>query len=141
MKLIGRTLTSLFLFVVYLGGMAYAQNAPSVITVKVPFEFSVGDKTFPAGDYSLVQPMQRFLVLRDARGQSVASAFTSGIDVSGSVTAPTLRFASVDGRHILTELWQAQDPAGQRLVSAKTHTTFARHHSDEARAAAEGSQP
>ncbi|HUM04314.1 MAG TPA: hypothetical protein VLT90_02565 [Terriglobales bacterium] len=141
MKLFSRTLTFLFVFVVYLGAISYGQDASSVIRVKIPFEFSVGGKTFPAGDYSLVQPMQRFLVLRDSRGQSVASAFTSTVDVSNPVVAPTLRFASVDGRHILTELWQAEDPAGQRLLNAKASTAVARHHSTETRAAAEGSRP
>jgi len=141
MKLIGRALTSLLLFVVFLGGAIYGQTSDSVIKVKIPFEFNVGDKSFPAGDYSLVQPMQHFLVLRDARGQAIASAFTSGVDVSGPVTAPRLRFSSVDGQHVLAELWRAEDPAGQRLVGAKPRVSFAKHRSAEARETAEGSQP
>jgi len=122
-------------------GITYAQTATSVIKVNIPFEFNVADKNFPAGDYSLVQPMQHFLVLRDARGRTVASAFTSGVDVSTPVVTPRLRFESVGGLHVLTELWQGQDPAGQRLMGAKSRTTFAKHHSEQAREAAEGSQP
>ena len=141
MKLIGRTLTSLLLFVVFLGGAAYGQTSNSVIKVNIPFEFNVGDKTFPAGDYSLTQPMQHFLVLRDSRGQTIASAFTSGVDVSTPVVTPKLRFESAGGLHVLTELWQGQDPAGQRLMGGKSRTIFAKHHSEQAREAAEGSQP
>jgi|SRR5262252_118587 hypothetical protein len=142
MKLLGRTLTSLLLFVVYQAGMAYAQTSASVIRVNIPFEFNVGDKTFPAGDYSLTQPMQHFLVLRDQRGHTVASSFTSGVDVSAPVSAPTLRFSSVGGTHTLSEVWQAGDPSGQRLMeSSKQRSMVANRRSAEAREAAEGSQP
>ena len=141
MKLLGRTLTTLFVFVVYLAGMAYGQTSTSVIKVSIPFEFNVGNKTFPAGNYSLVQPMQHFLVLRDERGRTVASAFTSEVDVSSHVSNPKLRFSSVGGVHVLSEVWQAGDPAGQRLMGAKARTMLAKRHSEEAREAAEGSQP
>jgi hypothetical protein len=55
-------LTSLLLFVVYSAGSALAQST-AVIKVNIPFEFSLGDRTFQPGDYSLVQPMQHFLGL------------------------------------------------------------------------------
>ena len=141
MKLLGRTLTSLLLFVVYLGTIAYAQTSTSVIKVNIPFEFSVGNRTFPAGNYSLTQPMQHYLELRDERGRTVASAFTSEVDVPGPVSNPKLRFSTAGGLHVLSEVWQAGDPAGQRLMGAKPRTMLAKRHSTEAREAAEGSQP
>ena len=50
--LIARTLTSLMLVV---AGLTAAQaQSTSVIKVNVPFEFNFGDRTFPAGEYSLV---------------------------------------------------------------------------------------
>ena len=48
-RLIARTLTSLLLVVLWLGGAAYAQLTHAVIKVNIPFEFNVGNKTFPAG--------------------------------------------------------------------------------------------
>ena len=141
MKVLGRSLTSLFVFVVYLAGMAYAQTSTSVIKVNIPFEFNVGNKTFPAGNYSLVEPAQHYLALRDERGHTIASAFTTEVDVSGPVSNPKLRFSSVGGVHVLEEVWQQGDPAGQRLMGAKDRTMLAKRHSVEAREAAEGSQP
>jgi len=140
-QLIARTLTSLLLVVVWLAGTAYAQSTTWVIKVNIPFEFNVGDKTFPAGDYSLAQPLQHFLVLRDSRGQAIASAFTEGIESAAPVAAPKLRFYSADGRHVLTEVWQQQESSGQRLFPARYRTNFAKHRSTEARETAEGSQP
>ena len=83
-QLITRTLTSLMLAVVWLATTAPAQSTPLVIKVNIPFEFSIGDRTFPPGDYSLVQPLQHLLALRDARGQTIASVFTSGIESSSA---------------------------------------------------------
>lgn len=141
MKLIARTLTSLLLPVVYLAGNAYGQVTSSVIKVNIPFEFSVGDKTFAPGDYSLIQPLQHFLVLRDASGRTVASAFTHEVDASGPLATPKLRFASVGGQRILTELWQQQYPTGQRLIGSNARVRVAKHLATEARERAAGSQP
>ena len=79
-RLLELTLTSLFVFVLWTAGSAYAQST-AVIRVHVPFEFSLGSKTFQPGDYSLVQPLQNFLVLRNERGQTIASTFTTGVEL------------------------------------------------------------
>jgi hypothetical protein len=141
MKLIARTLTSLLLAVGFLAGTANGQATTWVVKVNIPFEFNVGDKTFPAGNYSLVQPLQHFLVLRDSRGQTIASSFTSGIESQAPAAAAKLRFESAAGQHILTEVWQRQESSGQRLFPAKYRAEFAKHPSAEARETAEGSQP
>lgn len=141
MKLIGRTLTSLLLFVLYLGATAQAQIATRVIKVKIPFEFNVGDRAFSAGDYSLIQPGQHILVLRDARGQTVATALTNSVDDSTPSAAPKLKFDSVDGQYTLAEVWQAHESLGQHVVGAGRPVVVAKHRSAESREAAEGSQP
>ena len=137
--LIARTLTSLMLVVV--GLMAAQAQSTSVITVNVPFEFNFGDRTFPAGEYSLVQPIQHLLVLRDSRGHYIARAFTGGIESLTPAEATKLKFSNSDGQHVLTEVWQKLDSSGQRLYPAKNSTKFAKHRSTQAREASEGSQP
>jgi len=57
-QLIARTLTSLLLAVGFLAGIANGQATSWVVKVNIPFEFNVGNKTFPAGSYSLAQPLQ-----------------------------------------------------------------------------------
>jgi hypothetical protein len=140
-QLIGRTLASVLLIVMSVAGWAHGQVTTWLIKVNIPFEFNVGDKTFPAGDYSLVQPLQHFLVLRDSRGQNVATVFTSGIDSPTAPVSSKLRFESVGGQHILAEVWQQQDPSGQRLYPSKARINFAKRRTTEARETAEGSQP
>jgi hypothetical protein len=141
MKFIARTITSLVLAVLWLGTIAYAQAPVQVVKVHIPFEFIVGDRSFPSGDYSLAQTSQNFLVLRDQRGQSVATAFTIGIDAATPPADTKLRFASAGGRHVLTEVWLRQDPRGQRLVLAKPRVALARHQTLTTGETASGSRP
>jgi hypothetical protein len=139
-QLMKRVFTSLLLVVVFGAAGTYAQS-PAVMQFNIPFTFSVGDKTFPPGRYSIVQPMQHFLVLRDERGQTIASTLTQGIE---SLTVPAiskLRFKSVDGQNVLSEVWRQDDSLGQRLHPVANRTYTGKRRSPEARQTAEGSQP
>lgn len=139
-NLITRTLTSLMLAVVGLGTVASAELAP-VIKVSIPFEFNFGDQTFPAGDYTLVQPQQHVLVLRDARGHLVAQRLTGGVESTNASDVTKLRFKTVDGQHILAEVWEQGDASGLRVYPPKSRNDVARNRSTESRDRAEGSQP
>jgi hypothetical protein len=140
-QLIARTLTSLMLVVVWLAATAQAQSTPLVIKVNIPFEFNIGDQTFPAGAYSLVQPLQNFVALRDARGRTIASAFTSGLESSTAQVNSKLTFTSVAGQNVLSEIWRQDSHLGQKLLATRNHSNFAKRRSPEARETAEGSQP
>jgi len=59
----------LVLFVVLTVSMAQAQIGGNVLKVKVPFDFSVGTQTFPAGEYSLNKLLPHTLSLRNQAGQ------------------------------------------------------------------------
>ena len=141
-QLAARILTSLLTIVLCSAGSAYAQN-PSVIKVNIPFGFSLGDKTFQPGEYSLVQPLQHFLVLRNARGQAIASTFTNGLELSAAPVVSTLKFRSVGGQYVLTEVWQQDrsDADQLRYPGTKRQNYVATHRSAEAYRTAEGSQP
>jgi hypothetical protein len=137
--LIALTLTSLMLAIVALPLAAQTQSR--VIKANIPFEFNFDDKTFPAGDYSLVQPMQHLLVLRDSRGPAIAQTFSEGVESLTVSDATKLKFAYFGGHRVLTEVWQNQNSSGLRLYPTANSTNFAKHRSTEDRAAAEGSQP
>ena len=141
-QLVNRTVTLLLLSVVWAAGSASAQTAV-IIKVHIPFEFSLGGQTFPPGDYSLTQPLQHFLVLRDARGQSIASTFTNGILSSEAPATSKLKFYSAGGRHELIEVWRQDDATGQHLYPANTKNGnyIAKQRSPEPRQTAEGSKP
>ena len=141
-QLIKRILTSLLTIVLWGAGSAYAQSS-AVIKVNIPFEFALGDKTFPAGEYSIVQPLQHFLVLRDARRQTIASTFAIGVELASPPAISKLTFRSIDGQNVLTEIWQQDTTAGFQLKTVQsTHRNYvSQRRLPGAREAAEGSQP
>ena len=139
-QLITRTLASLVLMVMSVSAISHAQSTTWVVKANIPFEFTVAGKAFPAGEYSLVEPIQHYLVLRDSRGHSVASVFTSGIDSSSLPATSKLRFDSSNGTPALVEVWQQQDSLGQRLILSKSELALAKR-TTESRESTEGSQP
>jgi hypothetical protein len=110
-QLIRCAFTSLVVAAVWLAGTVYAQSAQRVIKVHIPFEFNIGDNTFPVGDYSVTQPLQDFLALRNARGQTIASTLTRPVESSTAPEKPALRFYFSGGHHALAEVWQPEDGA------------------------------
>jgi len=84
--------------------------------------------------------MQHLLVLRDARGYSIAQSFTGGIESLSAADATKLKFVNQDSQYVLTEVWESLDSSGQRLYPSRNNANLVRR-STEARAAAEGSQP
>ena len=85
----------------------------------IPFEFTVGNKTFPAGDYSITQPTQRVLAVRDDRGHMIATVFVHDVESRGPMST-LLRFKLVDGQYSLAEVWsQDGSSTGQQLAQAK----------------------
>ena len=120
-QLVGRVVTALLAYAVLaLPGIAHAQSPTPVIKVNVPFEFNIGNKVFPAGEYSLVEPVQHFVQLRDGRGRYVASAFTSGIDSTVAPTKSVLMFYVSGGRHVLAEMWREGNQLGEQLHAFKS---------------------
>jgi hypothetical protein len=138
--MITRTLAAL-LFVTLGAGIAAQAQSASTINVNVPFEFTFGAQTFPAGSYSVMQPEQHVVILRDARGYTVAQALTQGIESLAPAGSTTLKFRKSGDQHILTEIWQQYQTEGELLRKVDVATSVAKHRSSEARETAEGSRP
>jgi hypothetical protein len=139
-QLIARTFTALMLVVTGLTMAAHAQST-SVIKVNIPFEFNFGDRTFPAGDYTLVQPLDHVLALRDARGQTIAHALAEGIESNTPATSTEVKFGYSGEQRVLTEVWQKFNSSGLRMFPVKDNSDVAMHRSTESRETAEGSRP
>jgi hypothetical protein len=118
--LIAHTLTTLLLVMAGLAATASAQSLPNkVVKVHIPFEFNLGDKTFPAGDYSLTEPMQNLLVLRDSNDYPVAQVLTVGMDLPSALASTKLKFNASNGRYALAEVWRGDEQTGQKLFLVK----------------------
>jgi hypothetical protein len=136
-----RTLASLLLGVLALGSMAHAQRHNRTVKATIPFEFGVGDRTFPSGNYLLVSRAPAFLELRDAEGRVLATVLTNSVETLKTPVSPKLTFNREDGRYVLAEVWHEDDSTGQQLSSPKASTKVAKRQNGHAQTvAASGSQ-
>ena len=135
------TWMSLLCFVMTWSGFIQAQSAHTKLKVDVPFDFKVGDKTLPAGEYLVVEPMQHYVQLRDAWGHVVASALTNGVELSLAAPNSKLRFYVSGGQHILEEVWQEGETHGEQLRQSKVEHETVGEKIPPMADASEGRQP
>ena len=138
-QIIARVFTSFMLIVL---GFAVTAPAQTMHTIKVniPFDFNFGRQTFPAGEYSLLQPTQSFLMLRDSNGRVVAQVLTSEMDSRVSVDKPTLRFLSKEGQYSLIQVLPV-DSSAKEIFLSKHRPTVAKQSTQETRETAQGYRP
>jgi len=128
-NLTARILTVLLPSVLLLAGAAQAQYEPHTLLVTVPFEFTAGAKTFPAGDYSIVSTAPDRLSVRDSRGHVLASlAAHSAGSPNDNGGPPRLTFYSVGGAHALTQVWM-KSSVGYELGSQQPVPAVAKRRS------------
>jgi hypothetical protein len=125
---IALTLASLLLGVLPLGALAQAQSAERIIKANIPFEFSVGERVFPAGSYSLISTAPVFLDLRDANGRIVVRVLTNSVETRQVPASPVLEFYNEGGRHSLAQVWQENQSIGQELPQSKSWAKIAKRH-------------
>ena len=137
-RFIVRTMTLLMLAV---AGMAVTASAQSlrVTKVNVPFEFNFGKQTFPAGEYTIVQPQRHVLMLRNSQGRILAQVLTKGVDSNVPAAMTKVDFVVSEGKYSLAEVWRAQDVSGEHLYQSAPKPAEAR--ATDAGKAAEVGQP
>jgi hypothetical protein len=121
-------LTALVVVVLSFAGAMQAQYVPHYVKVDVPFEFTVGEKVLPAGDYKLVCTPDE-IELRDARGQVVASAVHHSVRTADTMVSPKLVFVSEDGGHTLRQVWPGETSYGYELATSNPVVALAKRRS------------
>ncbi len=124
-------LTALVGVVLSFVGTMQAQSVPHYVKVSVPFEFAVGGKVLPAGDYKIVCSPDE-IELRDARGQVVASAVHHSVRTADTTVSPKLVFVSEDGGHVLRQVWPGETSYGYELAPLNPGVALARRRSHTA---------
>ena len=126
MNLVGRTLNTLSVAVLLFAGLAHAQFLGSpIMQVDVPFEFSVGKKTFPAGHYSFGRANPSTLVVRDGNGRVVAAMIAYQAWSATAPAGPKLVFYNYGGRHVLARIWLRSERSGYEISRPKMPVAMA----------------
>ena len=95
--------------------------AESSITVKVPFDFTVGVTAMPAGDYLLHEDAAGvvFITSQDSRK---TIGFLTSADAPERLSEPALKFDKVNGRYNLSEVILTAEPSRHVLAASAPKT-------------------
>lgn len=113
---------------------ALAQTSSSQ-TANIPFEFSVGDKTFPAGRYSITrlnpQSDKTALLIRDEEGRTSKVVLTTPMEARRAQEMSKLVFSRYDNHYFLAEVWTQAANTGLELPKSRSERSLARHAGEQ----------
>jgi hypothetical protein len=130
MKRMTSILAGLLLSVLFGVASANAQSGRQTVTANIPFEFSVGNISFPAGQYKFVHTETYIYEVRNANGRTQVVAAGSSIEDSKLTKKSRLRFANVDGRHVLVQIWDGYAGTGNDFAYRQA-PVVAQHSNDK----------
>src|SRR5215475_11687819 len=106
----------------------YGQGKTLVRGAKIPFDFSVGDKTFPAGVYSVTRVNQERVMLRlssEDGGESI-NIITSPVEANEYPKTGQLIFRRYGETYFLSQIWESDEIQGRQLVKSRTERSVER---------------
>lgn len=107
--------------------LAHAQMTPG-LTGKIPFQFRVGDKTLPAGEYRINRTSSRaeFLVMRNLDAKGTGIVFLSDVVQAKSAQNSKLVFHRYGSAYFLSQVWQGRGvESGVQLRQSKAERVIA----------------
>ena len=96
--------------------------------VEIPFDFSVGDKTFPAGVYSVTSVNQEKIMLRlsSGDGREAIHILTNPVQAKETPTTSKLIFRRYGETYFLSQIWESYDDQGRQLSKSRTERSVER---------------
>jgi len=102
------------LFVVMAGLIVYAEVEPRVIA-NIPFAFIVGNKTLPAGDYTIDRPDSNdpnVLLIRNANNRIAIFTNAESVQAKQMPDKSELVFNRIGDKYFLSMVWVTGDDIG-----------------------------
>jgi hypothetical protein len=125
MKRTASILTGLSLAVLFFVTSAHAQSGR--ITANIPFDFTVGSISLPAGQYEFLGTGDNVVEVRNADRRSLFTLSTAPIQANDLPEKSMLKFVTVDGRHVLIQIWNDLAASGKEFSYGTTSVELAKH--------------
>jgi len=105
-----------------------AQGRLLIRKVEIPFDFSVGDKKFPAGAYNItsVNSEKTILRLSSADGQEVVNILTNPVRAKETPNTSKLIFRRYGETYFLYQIWESYNDQGRYLSKSRTERSVER---------------
>jgi hypothetical protein len=106
---------------------ANGQSTANRVVANVPFEFSVGYKTLPAGDYSVrsILSSGNGLLIQSTDGNISALRLSEATRSIKEKPKARLVFHRYGQRYFLAEVWNGVDNAGRQLTKSQEERALA----------------
>ncbi len=106
----------------------YAKGNTLIRKVEIPFDFSVRNKTFPAGVYSVSRVTQdkRVLLLSSEDGREAIRISTYPVQAKETPDIGKLNFRRYGETYFLFQIWESDDIEGRQLSKSRTERTIER---------------
>ena len=102
---------------------------PSATRVAIPFAFTAGEATLPAGTYTIKRVSQTggAYLIQSADGKASAAVLTAGTLTRGRTSLPAkLVFHRYEGACYLSEVWTASSTVGRAVSTSKAERALAK---------------
>src|SRR5215470_8263029 len=106
----------------------HAQGQTLIRKVKIPFDFSVNDKTFPAGVYSVTRVNQEKVMLRlsSEDGGEAINIITNTVEAKAYPKTGKLIFRRYGETYFLSQIWESDEIQGRQLLKSRTERSVER---------------
>ncbi len=118
----GLTMLLLLVSVTFVTAVASANGqSRNPARANIPFDFSVGDKVLPAGEYqvSALTDGKTVVLVRSRDGKNSAIRLTYTENKTVATDKGTLVFRRYANHYFLAEIWTAGDQTGRCLLKSK----------------------
>jgi hypothetical protein len=106
----------------------YARGATLIRKVEIPFDFSVKDKTFPAGVYNVTRVTQdkSVLQLSSEDGRHAVRISTFPVQAKTPLRTGKLNFRRYGETYFLFQIWESGDTQGRQLSKSRVERSIER---------------
>lgn len=124
-----KTLRSVFsvLALLFVTTAAHAQQ--TAVSATIPFNFVVGDRAYPAGDYVL-QSNGPVLRITDADKMLLDTVISNACEQVLPSNDTKLIFHRMGGYYFLEQIWVAGRTTGRELPRSEIETRLAKNHGE-----------
>jgi hypothetical protein len=104
----------------------YAQSNTLIRKVEIPFDFSIRDKTLPAGAYRIERIFQDALLIRGEDGQEACVSLTMPARANEVQETARLLFHRYGETYFLFQIWEPGSDSGRQILKSGAERSIER---------------
>jgi len=104
----------------------YAQSKTLISKVEIPFDFSIRDKTLPAGAYRVERIFQDVLLIRSEDGHEACVSLTMPVRANEVQETARLLFHRYGETYFLFQIWEPGSDDGRQILKSRAERSIER---------------